>query len=43
VAERRKATRPWGAKKSATQAIRAKAAPAAATSGGPEDAVWKEF
>jgi len=44
--ERRKASRPWAAKRPATQAIRAKAAaPAApvAAAGGSDEAVWKEF
>jgi hypothetical protein len=44
--ERRKAGRPWGAKRPATRTARTKAdAPSAtaAAAGGSDDAVWKEF
>jgi len=43
VVERRKAGRPWGAKRPATQALRTNAAASVETAGGSEDAVWKEF
>jgi methyl-accepting chemotaxis protein len=43
AAERRKATRPWGAKRPATQGLRARTAAPAASSGGADDAVWMEF
>jgi methyl-accepting chemotaxis protein len=44
--ERRKAGRPWDSKRSATQANRTRAAAptaTAATAGGSDDGVWKEF